>query len=148
MPAWLGLVPSSLGREVGTRQTLRRGACGLLASVRLCERKVSRAIVAIYIDAGRYRSKRGETTYGSAPPLGFVRSVFWRSWARVIRGRLPVIGRPNADILHHAGVAAGAPRRSPGVTNPASTCAEHARRQACGGARRAGGYRLSRPCSG
>jgi hypothetical protein len=24
-----------------------------------------------------------------------------RSWARVIRGRLPVIGRPNADILHH-----------------------------------------------
>jgi hypothetical protein len=28
-------------------------------------------------------------------------SVFWRSWARVIRGRLPVIGRPNADILHH-----------------------------------------------
>ena len=48
----------------------------------LCERKVSRAIVAIYIDAGRYRSKRGETTYGSAPPLGFVRSVFWRSWAR------------------------------------------------------------------
>ena len=28
-------------------------------------------------------------------------SVFWRSWARVIRGRLPVIGWPNADILHH-----------------------------------------------
>jgi hypothetical protein len=28
-------------------------------------------------------------------------SVFWRSWARVIRGRLPVIGRPNTDILHH-----------------------------------------------
>ena len=28
-------------------------------------------------------------------------SVFWRSWARVIRGRLPVIGQPNADILHH-----------------------------------------------
>ena len=27
-------------------------------------------------------------------------SVFWR-WARVIRGRLPVIGRPNADVLHH-----------------------------------------------
>jgi hypothetical protein len=26
-------------------------------------------------------------------------SVFWRSWARVIRGRLPVIGRPNANIL-------------------------------------------------
>ena len=28
-------------------------------------------------------------------------SVFWRPWTRVIRGRLPVIGRPNADILHH-----------------------------------------------
>ena len=28
-------------------------------------------------------------------------SVFWRSWARVIRGRLPAIGRPNAEILHH-----------------------------------------------
>ena len=27
--------------------------------------------------------------------------VFWRSWARVIRGRLPVVGRPNANILHH-----------------------------------------------
>ena len=26
-------------------------------------------------------------------------SVFWRSWARVIRGRLPAIGRPNAEIL-------------------------------------------------
>ena len=35
-----------------------------------------------------------------APPLGYG-SVFWRSWARVIRGRLPVIGRLNADILHH-----------------------------------------------
>ena len=28
-------------------------------------------------------------------------SVFWRSWARVIRGRLPAIGRPNAEILNH-----------------------------------------------
>ena len=26
---------------------------------------------------------------------------FWRSWARVIRGRLVAIGRPNAEILHH-----------------------------------------------
>jgi hypothetical protein len=33
-------------------------------------------------------------------------SVFWRSWARVIRGRLPVIGRPNADILHHGSPSA------------------------------------------
>ena len=28
--------------------------------------------------------------------------AFWRSWARVIRGRLPAIGRPNAEILHHS----------------------------------------------
>jgi hypothetical protein len=28
-------------------------------------------------------------------------SVFWRSWARVIRVRLPAIRRPNAEILHH-----------------------------------------------
>ena len=30
-------------------------------------------------------------------------SVFWRSVvaACVIRGRLPAIGRPNAEILHH-----------------------------------------------
>ena len=28
-------------------------------------------------------------------------SVFWRSWTRVIRGRLPAIGRPNAEILRH-----------------------------------------------
>ena len=27
--------------------------------------------------------------------------MFWRSWARVIRGRLPAIGMPNADILNH-----------------------------------------------
>ena len=33
-----------------------------------------------------------------APPLGYG-SVFWRSWARVIRG-LPIVGRPNADTLH------------------------------------------------
>ena len=35
------------------------------------------------------------------PPLAG--SVFWlaASWARVIRGRLPAIGRPNAEILHH-----------------------------------------------
>ena len=34
-----------------------------------------------------------------APPLG--QRVCWRSWERVIRGRLPAIGRPNAEILHH-----------------------------------------------
>lgn len=68
-------------------------------------------------------------------------SVFWRSWARVIRGRLPVIGRPNADILHHGpppayahgreavGGAEAWPKRGRRCT-PAS-CAGHARRQAC-----------------
>ena len=83
-------------------------------------------------------------------------SVFWRSWARVIRGRLPVIGRPNADILHHGpppayvrarprgcwrgrGVAAGAPRRRARGTRGGRPVS---------GSRRAGGYRLSRPCSG
>ena len=64
-------------------------------------------------------------------------SVFWRSWARVIRGRLPVIGRPNADTLHHGPPPAyahgreavgGAARRGRRCT-PAS-CAGHARRQA------------------
>ena len=91
-------------------------------------------------------------------------SVFWRSWARVIRGRLPVIRRPNADILHHgpppayahgreavcwrgrgwlAGAAAvhpmGAPRRRARGTRGGRPVS---------GSRRAGGYRLSRPCSG
>ena len=28
-------------------------------------------------------------------------SVFWRACARVIRGRLPALGRPNAEFLHH-----------------------------------------------
>ena len=32
---------------------------------------------------------------------GRFRLLARRSWARVIRGRLPVIGLPNADILHH-----------------------------------------------
>ena len=37
---------------------------------------------------------------GLRPNFGGNRALTW-SWARVIRGRLPVIGRPNADILHH-----------------------------------------------
>jgi len=65
-------------------------------------------------------------------------SVFWRSRVRVIRGRLPVIGRPNADILHHGPPPAYAHGREAvggvGVAGrrytPAS-CAGHARRQAC-----------------
>ena len=88
------------------------------------------------------------------------------SWARVIpmasfiRGRLPVIGRPNADILHHDPPPTYAhgreavwrgreawPQVHPGVV---PSCAGHARRQACERrvAGSAGGYRLSRPCSG
>jgi hypothetical protein len=66
-------------------------------------------------------------------------SVFRRSWARVIRGRLPVIGRPNADILHQGPAPArartaekmlagtrrgrGAPRRLTGVVRGARAAA-------------------------
>ena len=83
-------------------------------------------------------------------------SVFWRSWGRVIRGRLPVIGRPNAGILHHgpppayahgreAVVGAEAwPQVHPGVVRGARAAAG----LCVSGSRRAGGYRLSRPCSG
>ena len=76
-------------------------------------------------------------------------SVFWRSWARVIRGRLPVIGRPNADILHHGPPPAYAHGREavggaeawPQVqVHPGVSCAGHARRQAC--ERRAAGWRV------
>ena len=82
--------------------------------------------------------------------------VFWRSWARVIRGRLPVIGRPNADILHHGpppayahgreavGEAEAWPQVHPGVVRGARAAAG----LCVSGSRRAGGYRLSRPCSG
>ena len=77
-------------------------------------------------------------------------SFFWRSWARVIRGRLPVIGRPNADILHHGpppayahgreavGGAEAWPQVHPGVVRGARAAA----------GRHQGEYRLSRPCSG
>jgi hypothetical protein len=77
-------------------------------------------------------------------------SVFWWSWARVIRGRLPVIGRPNADILHHDPPPTYAhgreavwrgreawPQVHPGVV---PSCAGHARRQAC--ERRVAGWRV------
>jgi hypothetical protein len=78
-----------------------------------------------------------------------VASPGWRSWARVIRGRLPVIGRPNADILHHGPPPAYAHGReavggadgrgvAAGACTPAS-CTGHARRQAC--ERRAAGWR-------
>ena len=70
-------------------------------------------------------------------------SVFWRSWARVIRGRLPAIGRPNADILNHGppptyvrarpsgrGWAGGAEPAGPRGCNPAS-CVGCEPRRAC-----------------
>ena len=83
-------------------------------------------------------------------------SVFWRSWARVIRGRLPVIGRPNADILHHGPPPAYAHGREAVGGAEAWPQVHPARRRARGtrggrpvsGSRRAGGYRLSRPSSG
>ena len=67
-------------------------------------------------------------------------SVFWRSWARVIRGRLPAIGRPNADILNHgpppayargqAAVGGAEPWPRVAGCNPAS-CVGCAPRRAC-----------------
>ena len=70
-------------------------------------------------------------------------SVFWRSWARVIRGRLPAIGSPNAEILHHGpppayargqaagrgrggAVAAGEPRRLRAGCAPRRACERRA----------------------
>ena len=62
-------------------------------------------------------------------------SAFWRSWARVIRTRLPVIGQPNADVLRHGPppayargrVAAGGaevwPQVHPGVVRGARAAA-------------------------
>ena len=79
-------------------------------------------------------------------------SVFWRSCARVIRGRLPVIGHPKADLLHHG----PPPPRTYAHGREAVDGAGQARRgrrctrgsRPVSGERRAGGYRLSRPCSG
>ena len=62
-------------------------------------------------------------------------SVLWRSWARVIRGRLPVIGLPNGDFLRHGpppayargrGAVGGAepwPQVHPGVVRGARAAA-------------------------
>ena len=62
-------------------------------------------------------------------------SVMWRSWARVIRGRLPVIGLPIADFLRHGpppayargrGAVGGAepwPQVHPGVVRGARAAA-------------------------
>jgi hypothetical protein len=73
-------------------------------------------------------------------------SVFWRSWARVIRGRLPVIGRPNADILHPT-PAAGVRARPRGCwrgRGPGRGVAAEVHP----GRRRARGTRGGRPVSG
>ena len=107
MPAWLGLVPSSLGREVGTRQTLRRGAC-LLASVRRCvnERSLGRLsrYISMQVDIDR---NGGKLRTGLHRRWGsFVASSGGRGRAKGARHPRPparhnVIGQPNADILHH-----------------------------------------------
>jgi len=70
-----------------------------------------------------------------APPLGYG-SVFWRSWARVIRG-MPIVGRPNADTLHQP-----RPARRPRTRT--------AERLLAGPRRRAGPqvHPPPRPCSG
>ena len=69
-------------------------------------------------------------------------SVFWRSWARVIRGRLPAIGRPNAGILDHgpppayargqAAVGGAEPCVATGGCNPASCLRRRCARAAAG----------------
>jgi len=59
-------------------------------------------------------------------------SVFWRSWALVIRGRLPAISRPNAEILHHGPPPAYARWRGGAVRGRRCTpafCAGRARRR-------------------
>ena len=80
-----------------------------------------------------------------------------RAWARVIRGmirgRLPVIGRPNADILHHGPPPAYVRARPSALPVTAGApslawCAGQRGGRPVSGARRAGGYRLSRLCSG
>ena len=85
-----------------------------------------------------------------APPLG--QRVPWRSWARVIRGRLPAIGRPNAEILHHGpppayargqaavGGAEPWPRVHPGVLRGCVGCAP---RRACERRAAAAGWQVA-----
>ena len=77
-------------------------------------------------------------------------SVLWR-WARVVRGRLPVIGLPNADFLRHGpppayargrGAVGGAepwPQVHPGVVQ---LYAGRARRRACERRAAAAGWQL------
>ena len=61
----------------------------------------------------------------------------WRSWARVIRGRLPAIGRPNAEILHHGPPPAYA-RGQAAVGGAEPWPQAGAPRHPAGGARRGG----------
>jgi hypothetical protein len=64
-------------------------------------------------------------------------SVFWRSWARVIRGRLPAIGSPNAEILHHGPPPAYARGQAAGRGRGGAVAAGEPRHSAWG-ARRGG----------
>ena len=81
-------------------------------------------------------------------------SVFWRSWARVyIRGRLPAIGRPNAEILHHgpppayargqAAVGGAEPRRSCGRRCTPASCGGCEPRRACERRAAAAGWQVA-----
>ena len=92
----------------------------------------------------------GSTRNLHAPTAAGVASSGGRGRASSARGRLPVIGRPNADILHHGPPPAYAHGRE--AVGGAEACvaavqvhpgvvqAGHARRQAC--ERRAAGWRV------
>jgi hypothetical protein len=65
-------------------------------------------------------------------------SVFWRSWARVIRGRLPAIGRPNAEIRKRPWAG-----RSRGRRCTQASCGGCAPRRACERRAAAAGWQVA-----
>ena len=78
-------------------------------------------------------------------------SVLWRSWARVIHGRLPAIGRQDGAILSHGPPPAHARGRvAVGGAEAWRTARRRCTPACASGARRprSGGYRLSRPYPG
>ena len=79
-----------------------------------------------------------------------VASVFWRSWARVIRGRHPSPWPATRVRARPRGCWRGRPTRRGRRCTPAGVVrgARAAAGLCVSGARRRGGYRLSRPCSG
>ena len=163
MPAWLGLVPSSLGREVAY-QTDTRGAC-LLASVRRCVNERSLGRLSRYISMQVDIDRNG----------GKLRTGLHRRWGSFVassggRGRAssaaacPSLGsrtpisfttarRPRT---HTAERLLAGPRRGRRCTPPARPALAGVRwlcrrgtrgGRPVSGARRAGGYRLRRPCA-